>query len=328
MKPLRVSVVITAWNEARGIAACLAALARQSGVAPDEREVIVVDDRSTDATAAIAAAADVPGLRLIRNDVAPAPGRMTARQHALDIGIRAARAPIVVTLDADAVTPPDFVARLIAPIEAGTADLVSGAVKFSGGLIGAVQSVDAAYYLSFCALLDRLGLDGGALFGAAAFRRDIYEQVGGFDRIGPTLTEDLAFSRAARAAGFRFAFLDQPLAVVDAAASWSALAVRAKRISAAPFGPLAAALGGWMALLVVLALAALAFGGPVLTGLALLRYAAGLLFTAVAVVKRPGWRYLPLAPVYEPLATAIGMTVALALLRDRRVNWGGVAYDR
>lgn len=324
----RVSIVVTAWNEAAGIGRCLESLRRQTGLADKEREIVVVDDRSADATAAVVEAAALPGLRLIRNATLPPDGRMTARQHALDIGFRAARAPVIVTLDADAIVPPDFVARLIAPVEAGTADLVSAPVIFSGGLLGAMQSVDSAYYLSVCGLLSAPGLDGGVLFGAAAFRRELYERLGGFDRIGPALTEDLAFSRAARAAGARFAFLTGPSATVEAAASWRALIVRAKRISAAPTGPLAVVLGVWMASLALLLLAALSFASPFWIGLAGLRYGLGVAFAAQAVARRPGWRYLPLAAIYEPLATAIGLAVAAALLRDRRVDWGGRTYDR
>lgn len=328
MNTLRVSIVITAWNEAHAIGGCLAALAAQQGIDRQAREIIVVDDRGDDGTGDVVAASGLAGLRPIRNDALPPQGVMTARQHALDIGFRAARAPIIVTLDADAVVPPDFVVRLIEPIEAERADMVAGAVAFSDGPIGALQSVDAAYYLAVCRLLNRLSLDGGVLFGACAFRAAIYRAAGGFARIGMTLTEDLAFSRAARKAGARLAYLPRPVATVRAATSLSALVTRAKRISAAPMGPLAYALGGWMALLVLAAIGAIVFGGGFwMTALAL-RYLAGAMFAARAVATVSGLRHVPLALIYEPLATAIGLGVAVTLLRGRRVDWGGMAYDR
>lgn len=328
MASLRVSIVVTAWNEADVIGGCLASLAAQRGIDAHSCEFIVVDDRSDDGTGDVVASSDIAGLRLIRNEKLPAPGELTARQHALDIGFRAAQAPLIVTLDADALVPPDFVARLIEPIEAGRADMVAGAVAFSGGPIGALQSVDAAYYLAVCRLLNRLGLDGGVLFGACAFRAALFREAGGFARIGLTLTEDLAFSRAARKAGARLTYLARPVATVRAAKSLSALVTRAKRISAAPAGPLAYALGGWMALLVVAAIGAIVFGGAFWMTVLALRYLAGAAFTARAVAAVSGFRLAPLALVYEPVATAIGLSVAVALLRDRRVDWGGMAYDR
>ena len=49
---MRVSVIIPAWNEAKHIGDCLRSVAAQS-LQPDE--VIVVDNKSTDDTAKIAA---------------------------------------------------------------------------------------------------------------------------------------------------------------------------------------------------------------------------------------------------------------------------------
>ncbi len=75
-----VSVVVPARDAERTIAACLAALARQTLV-PADVEVIVVDDGSTDDTAAIAAR--FAGVRVLRQgrggaDAAPRAGAAAA----------------------------------------------------------------------------------------------------------------------------------------------------------------------------------------------------------------------------------------------------------
>ena len=85
-----ISVVVCSWNGGRTIKECLAGLARLEY--PDH-EVIVVDDGSTDDTAAIAAAA---GVRLIRIGNG---GLSNAR----NVGLRAARGEIVAFLDDDTV---------------------------------------------------------------------------------------------------------------------------------------------------------------------------------------------------------------------------------
>lgn len=83
-----VTIVIPAYNEAEGLGRVLADLL-PAGLA---REVIVVDDGSTDATAAIAEAA---GARVLRHAANRGYG------SALKTGIRAASTDLVLTMDAD-----------------------------------------------------------------------------------------------------------------------------------------------------------------------------------------------------------------------------------
>jgi dolichol-phosphate mannosyltransferase len=106
-----VSIVIPAKNEAENIATLLDGInAALAGV--DGAEVIVVDDASTDATAEVVLARMVsdPGLRLIRHD------RSGGQSAAVHSGVRAARGPIVCTLDGDGQNPPEELPKLWAPL--------------------------------------------------------------------------------------------------------------------------------------------------------------------------------------------------------------------
>jgi 4,4'-diaponeurosporenoate glycosyltransferase len=100
----RVAVVIPARDEEHNLPTVLAGLASQTA-AP--REVIVVDDGSTDTTAAVAAARGVEVLT-----GAPLPAGWTGKPWALYQGVRAAQAPLVVCLDADVDPSPHLLARL------------------------------------------------------------------------------------------------------------------------------------------------------------------------------------------------------------------------
>jgi cellulose synthase/poly-beta-1,6-N-acetylglucosamine synthase-like glycosyltransferase len=98
-----VDVVIAARNEARHIAECLDALRRQ-----DYQGLIgtfVVDDASTDATPALAAA---HGAVVIHQ---PGRGAGAAR----NAGLRAGRAPIVAFLDAHSIVSSDWIRRMVEP---------------------------------------------------------------------------------------------------------------------------------------------------------------------------------------------------------------------
>jgi glycosyltransferase involved in cell wall biosynthesis len=94
---LRVSIVIPAYNEERHLGACLDAIAAQT---VPVFEVIVVDNNSTDRTAAVAAA--YPFVRVVRESTQ---GRVFAR----NAGFSAARGDIIGRIDADIRLPAQWV---------------------------------------------------------------------------------------------------------------------------------------------------------------------------------------------------------------------------
>lgn len=321
-----VSVLITAHNAAGTIGACLRSIAAQPG--SEGIEIVLIDDRSSDGTSQAALAESLPALRLLRVEQ-PADSGLTTRQDALALGIRAARGRVILTLDADGIAAPDWVASMSAPILAGRADAVAGPVFFRAdrGWLGVWQTVDVAYYLLLCRLLDAFGFAGGVLFGNFAFRRELFDAVGGFERIGFTLTEDLAFARALKAHGSRIRHTGRGAVEVAACSSWSELVERAKRVSSGGFSALSLTLGVWMGLLPALALLALAVGG-VFGWLFVLRYAAGAAFSAISLARVRRCSLLPASLLYEPLAIGIGLRVIARLARSSRIEWGGKSYAR
>jgi dolichol-phosphate mannosyltransferase len=118
--PPELSLVIPVYNEqdnlpvlAQEIRAALAPLALSY-------EVIFVDDGSNDESPAVLArlARADPALRILRQ------ARNAGQSAALDAGFRHARAPIVVTLDADLQNDPADIPRLLAGLS--SADVVCG----------------------------------------------------------------------------------------------------------------------------------------------------------------------------------------------------------
>jgi len=118
---ITLSVVIPAYNEADGIqdvmARVLAARPRLAEAGLD-LELIVVDDCSTDATAALAAA--TPGARLIHH------GCNGGYGAALKTGFAAARGEWIGFLDADGTYPPEYFPELCRAALAQDADIVIG----------------------------------------------------------------------------------------------------------------------------------------------------------------------------------------------------------
>ena len=122
---LRASVVVPARDEEDLIGACLRALAAQTGVGPEEYEVILVLDRCTDGTEARAAevAAAHPGLRLYTLP-GPGAGSGLARRAGMETAckrLQNVRGPdgLICSTDADTVVAPDWVAAQLDAVEEG-----------------------------------------------------------------------------------------------------------------------------------------------------------------------------------------------------------------
>jgi glycosyltransferase involved in cell wall biosynthesis len=119
-----ISVVIPCYNEESTIEAILA---RVHACEIADKEVIVVDDASTDATSSkLQALAQDGELRIIRHE------RNRGKGAALRTGFRAARGDVVIVQDADLEYDPREYPKLLAPIREGKADVVYGS-RFAGG---------------------------------------------------------------------------------------------------------------------------------------------------------------------------------------------------
>jgi dolichol-phosphate mannosyltransferase len=121
-----VSIIIPTLNEEENI---LPLVAEITACGVSFREILFVDDHSTDATCdKIRALSGAHPIRLIEQDGA-GPGLATA----IMLGAQAARGEILLVMDADLSHPPDRIKDLVAPLFAGTADLVVGSRYVKGG---------------------------------------------------------------------------------------------------------------------------------------------------------------------------------------------------
>lgn len=114
---IQLSVIMPAYNEERRLPPYLAGVVEYLGSAFDREcvEVIVVDDGSTDATAAVAAGMAVDGgmIRVLKLPCNRGKG------YAVRAGMLAARGAMRLFSDADGATPIDELQKLLAALEAG-----------------------------------------------------------------------------------------------------------------------------------------------------------------------------------------------------------------
>jgi chlorobactene glucosyltransferase len=106
--PPRISALVPANNEERNIKRCVESLLAQDY---PNLEVIVVDDRSTDSTAAIARDLNLGGRSVVVVTVKAIPPGWTGKCHALTRGVERASGEWFVFLDADSRLAPDAISR-------------------------------------------------------------------------------------------------------------------------------------------------------------------------------------------------------------------------
>jgi glycosyltransferase involved in cell wall biosynthesis len=193
--PLKISVVIPAYNEEAFIRQTLEALTAQADIDATAYEIIVVDNNCVDLTVEIAVSL---GARIIKESKA---GVGWARAA----GFATANAPLIATTDADSVVPSNWLTSIIEAF--GDEKVVAvggpGTYDIKHDIMHAVVNRSLPYLHE----LDRLiHADTHHLVGFnMAVRRSAFEQVGGW-HAELAIGEDLELSQRIATIG-RIAFL-------------------------------------------------------------------------------------------------------------------------
>ncbi len=108
------TIVIPAYNEERRLPATLERLMVWASERPEKIEIVVVDDGSTDATAAVAARYGPP-VKVLRLD------RNSGKGAAVKAGVLASAGTYVLVTDADLSTPIEEYDRLLEAVDGGSA---------------------------------------------------------------------------------------------------------------------------------------------------------------------------------------------------------------
>ena len=197
-----VDVVIPARDEADGIEAALRSLLAQEYAG--KLQIIVVDDRSTDGTGAIARGIDDPRLTVI--DGAERPPGWSGKLWAVEQGVAQSTAGLILLTDADIVHDPAHIATLVAKAERDRLDLVSEMVALRVMSLAERALVPAFVFFfqllyPFAQVNDPAHRIAAAAGGTMLVRRDALDRIGGIASLRGALIDDVTLAARIKKGG-------------------------------------------------------------------------------------------------------------------------------
>jgi hopene-associated glycosyltransferase HpnB len=192
-----VDIVIPARDEAETIGPVIASLLAQDYAG--SFRILLVDDNSTDGTAAKAGSA--PNLTVIKGQ--PKPQGWSGKLWALSQGIDASSAPVLLFADADIVHDPRHLSALVTRLTAQRLDMVSEMVRLNCVSFAERALVPAFVYFfqmlyPFARVNDPRSSVAAAAGGTVLIRRTALERIGGIAAIRNALIDDVTLAKAVK----------------------------------------------------------------------------------------------------------------------------------
>jgi poly-beta-1,6 N-acetyl-D-glucosamine synthase len=211
-----VTVIVPAYNEEQALGKTVEALLK---LAYGNKEIILVDDGSTDGTLAIAQKYADNGFTQVISK--PNGGKWTA----LNAGINAAKGDVVVCIDADTLLAPDAIQHLLHHFDDRNVAAVAGNVKVGNrhGLLTKLQALEYVVGINLFrrseASLQNVTVVPGPI---GAFRRSVLKELGLFE--GDTFAEDADITFKMLKAGYKTVYEPQAIGYTEAPTSMTSLA--------------------------------------------------------------------------------------------------------
>lgn len=193
-----ISVLVALRNEERTVKACIESLL-QLDYPQGALEIVLINDRSTDRTPQIIAEYQTRSPLIKTLHISEAIPGLSGKANAIAQGMERATGDLILVTDGDCRAPTNW-ARAHAAYYQADVGLVGGFTLLDAkhdqtSCFGKIQSLDWAYLLSIGAGAIGMGVPLSVLGNNFSFRREAYEQVGGYRQMGFTIIEDFALMK-------------------------------------------------------------------------------------------------------------------------------------
>jgi poly-beta-1,6-N-acetyl-D-glucosamine synthase len=220
-----VSVMIPAWNEEVGLLSTIKTLLASTY---RNLELVVVNDGSTDGSDAMMR----NFVEKYEREMASIPGRTRilyyyqqngGKGSALNSAVKLAHGDILLSIDADCIVHKRAVETFVSAFRDPRVMAAVGNVRIGNTktLVGTIQYLEylfGFYFKKADSLLNTIYIIGGA---AGAFRREVFDRVGGYNT--KNITEDIELSVAIQEQGWKIVYCPDALVYTEGASTLQGL---------------------------------------------------------------------------------------------------------
>lgn len=200
----QITVVIAVRDESANVVECI----RRYTALPAVKNLIIVDDESTDNTLSLVLEQSYNTPNIIVPDRSALPEGWTGKCYALHKGSKFADTKYLFFTDADVKIRLGLLSSAIIYMEAAGLDHISGHFKILCGSISEKICAPVMAVSSFIFLFGRSGMQGAAMGAFNLISTDFYLNAGGHEAIKDSVIDDVALARIVRQKGGRSVFLD------------------------------------------------------------------------------------------------------------------------
>lgn len=214
----KVSILVPAWNEGEGVVTTVEALLKSSY---QNMEILVIDNASTDHTTQNIKS-------IIKNNTSAIEliylkeGKQ-GKGYALNKGIEVAKGEILISIDADCFVPSETIQNFVnhfrdPKVMAAVGNVKIGSTDTIFEVIQYLEFLFSFYFKKSDSLLGSIYIIGGA---AGAFRKKVFEKLGGYSVTN--ITEDIDLSFRIQYSGMKIIYAENAVVYTEGAPDFPGL---------------------------------------------------------------------------------------------------------
>lgn len=192
-----VSVIVSARNEEKNMSLCIESLLKIEY--PREKlEIILINDRSTDKTGEVIKSYSQKYPEIIYLETEKSSSRLKGKTGALYQAIKKSKGEIIFTTDADCEVKPTWVKEMVGYYDDRTGVVNSYTIVKPENIYSGFQSFDWLYLLTIASGADGINNQLSCVGNNMSYRRKAYEDVGGYEKVKFSVTEDFMLLKTIR----------------------------------------------------------------------------------------------------------------------------------